>query len=557
MKYLEIYNEWLASDNVDADTKTELNGIKEDDKAIEDRFYKNLEFGTGGLRGVIGAGTNRMNIYTVRHATQGVADYVKSCGEKAVNKGFVIAYDTRHKSDVFAKEAANILVNNGIKTYLFDRPVPTPELSFSVRELGAFGGIVITASHNPAEYNGYKVYDENGCQITVEAADIIYSVMQKNEILGIECCDMTDKIVYVGDEVESKYLDAVYSQALNVNEIKSFASDYKVVYTPLHGTGRVPVERILNRVGVTVVPVKEQYMPDPDFSTVKSPNPEEKDGLAMAIALAEKEGASLVVATDPDSDRLGVVIKNKEDEFVPLTGNQVGILLLNYIINYKKGVENPAIVKTIVTTPMADVIAESENIKVYNVLTGFKFIGEKIFEFEQNKNNTYLFGFEESCGYLSGTYARDKDAVVAAMLISEMYAFYKGVLNKTLYQVLEELYEKYGYFKESLTSITIKGKEGLEKITEIMSVMRKDCTKEIAGFSVNNVVDYLEFEKTGLPKSNVLSFELTDGRKFIIRPSGTEPKIKIYFFVKGENHNQSSDLMNELVDKVKEYINQI
>ncbi len=557
MTYLENYNNWISSDNVDEDTKKELLQIKDDQKAVEDRFYKNLEFGTGGLRGVIGAGCNRMNIYTVRHATQGVADYVKSCGEKAVNKGFVIAYDTRHKSDVFAKEAANILVNNGIKTYLFDRPVPTPELSFSVRELDAFGGIVITASHNPAEYNGYKVYDENGCQITVEAADMIYSVMQKNDILGIACMDKTEEIIYVGDTVEEKYLDAVFSQSLNVEKIKNYAAEYKVVYTPLHGTGRVPVEKILNRIGVTVVPVKEQYMPDPDFSTVKSPNPEEKDGLAMAIALAEKEGASLVVATDPDSDRLGVVIKDNKGEFLPLTGNQVGILLLNYIINYKVAVENPAIVKTIVTTPMAEAIAESKNIKVYNVLTGFKFIGEKIFEFEQNKNNNYLFGFEESCGYLSGTYARDKDAVVAAMLVSEMYAFYSHTLNKSLYEVLDELYSTYGYYKESLTSITIKGKAGLEKITQIMDVMRKECTSEIAGLAIENVTDYLETDKTGLPKSNVLSFELKDGRKFIIRPSGTEPKIKIYFFVKGDSENDSVNKLDALVKEIKDFINQI
>ncbi len=557
MTYLENYEKWINSDSVDKETKDELLKIKDDQKAIEDRFYKNLEFGTGGLRGVIGAGCNRMNVYTVRHATQGVSDYVKSCGDLAVKKGFVIAYDTRHKSDVFAKEAANILINNGIKAYLFDRPVPTPELSFSVRELGAFGGIVITASHNPAEYNGYKVYDENGCQITVEAAETIYSVMQKNDILDISFENREKDINYIGDEVENKYISAVFNQAINVEKIKECASDYKVVYTPLHGTGRVPVEKILNKIGVNVIPVREQYMPDPNFSTVKSPNPEEKDGLAMAIALAEKEGAELVVATDPDSDRLGVVIKNDKNEFIPLTGNQVGILLLNYIITHKKDVLNPAIVKTIVTTPMADAMAEAENIKVFNVLTGFKFIGEKIFEFEQSGSNSYLFGFEESCGYLSGTYARDKDAVVAAMLVSEMYAYYNCVHKTTLYEVLEGLYKEYGYYKESLASITIKGKEGLEKITQIMDVMRKDCKEKIAGLAVENVVDYLETDKTKLPKSNVLSFELKDGRKFIIRPSGTEPKIKIYFFVKGESSAHSAEILGNLENDVKSFINEI
>lgn len=575
MNYMENYKYWLESDYVDQQTKEELKEIADNPKEIEERFYTNLSFGTGGLRGIIGAGTNRMNQYVVRKATQGLATYIARQGEQAKKRGVAIAYDSRYRSPEFAMEAAKVLAANGVKAYVFDELRPTPELSFAVRELGAIAGIVITASHNPAKYNGYKVYWEDGGQLPPESADAVLEVINSIDIFT-DVKVMTEQeakakglIQIIGEEIDEKFLAKVKEQSINPEVVKKVADDFKIIYTPFHGTGNKPVRKILEMIGLKhVMVVKEQEQPDPAFSTVKSPNPEEKEGFAIAIEMAKKENVDLIIGTDPDCDRVGIVVRNKVGEYVTLTGNQVGVLLTEYILSQKKEKgalpSNGVIIKTIVTTEMARAIAQHYHVEIMDVLTGFKFIGEKIKEFEENGNNKkYIFGFEESYGYLAGTYARDKDGVVACMLIAEMAAWYKS-RGMTLYEGLQELYDKYGVYFEDLKSITLEGKEGIAKMNAIMDMLRNETPKEINGVKVTALRDYkvskrYDFvknieEEITLPQSNVLYFELEDKSWFVVRPSGTEPKIKIYFSVTADNINNARSKMEQLETAVLEKI---
>ncbi len=576
MDSIKRYTYWLESDVVDQATKDELKQISNNSKEIEERFYTDLAFGTGGLRGIIGAGTNRINIYTVRKATQGLATYITEQGEKAMQRGVVIAYDSRYKSPEFAMEAAKVLAANGIITYVFDELRPTPELSFAVRELGAIAGIVITASHNPAKYNGYKAYWEDGGQLPPESADRVLEVINHTEIFNdVKVIDEQEAknqglIKIIGEEIDTKFLAKVKEQCINPEIVAQVADEFKVIYTPFHGTGNKPVRKILEMIGLkNVIIVKEQENPDPAFPTVKSPNPEEKEGFTIAIKMAKQENVDLIIGTDPDCDRVGIVVKNKEGEYVTISGNQVGVLLTEYILYQKKAKgqlpQNGTIIKTIVTTEMARAIAEYYDVEILDVLTGFKFIGEKIKEFEENNNQKqYIFGFEESYGYLSGTHARDKDAVVASMLIAEMAAWYKSK-GLSLYEGLQELYDKYGVYLESLKSIVLEGKEGIEKMQAILNKLRAQTPTEINGVKVTALRDYktrIRYDKINnteetidLPESNVLYFEMEDKSSFVVRPSGTEPKIKLYFSVVGENVAETKEKLHSFEEAVVAKIN--
>ena len=565
MNYMEIYNQWLESDYFDAETKQELENIKGNEKEIEDRFYTDLEFGTAGLRGIIAAGTNRINIYTVRRATFGLANYImKNTTEEEKNRGVVIAHDNRNMSREFCLEAANTLAACGIKAYIFDSLRTTPELSFAVRKLHTIAGIVITASHNPPEYNGYKVYWEDGAQVMPEIAaaitDEVNSIKDYSTIPTIKE-DQKDLVVMLGEDQDTAFIEAVKTQVIKKDLVKKVGQDFKIVYTPLCGTGNVPVTRALSEVGFkNVLVVPEEQNPDPNFAGIEYPNPEEHKALTRGIALAKAEGADLVIATDPDCDRVGVAVKTTTGEYALLTGNQIGAMLTNYIIESSKE-ENKldhkaTLVKTIVTSEFGADIAKANNLDVINVLTGFKFIGQKIKSFEESGDKTYLFGYEESYGYLVGTHARDKDGVVASLLISEMAAYYydKGM---RLYEGLQELYKKYGYFREKTISLTLKGIEGLAKIKEIITYFRENDIKE---FNNTKVVDLKDYQKgiDGLPKSNVLKYFLEDGSWIAIRPSGTEPKLKFYVAVKGQDEvkclekiaNIEADI-NKIIDQVK------
>ena len=565
MNYMEIYNQWLESDYFDADTKKELENIKGNEKEIEDRFYTDLEFGTAGLRGIIAAGTNRINIYTVRRATFGLANYIiKNTTEEEKERGVVIAHDNRHMSREFCLEAANTLAACGIKAYIFDSLRTTPELSFAVRKLHTIAGIVITASHNPPEYNGYKVYWEDGAQVMPEIASAITA--EVNAITDYSTIptikdDQKDLVVMLDDNQDTAFIEAVKTQVIKTELVKKVGKEFKIVYTPLCGTGNVPVTRALAEVGFeNVIVVPEEQNPDPNFAGIEYPNPEEHKALTRGIALAKAEGADLVIATDPDCDRVGVAVKTTTGDYALLTGNQIGAMLTNYIIESSKE-ENKldskaTLVKTIVTSEFGADIARANNLGVINVLTGFKFIGQKIKSFEESGDRTYLFGYEESYGYLVGTHARDKDGVVASLLISEMAAYYydKGM---SLYEGLQELYKKYGYFKEKTISLTLKGIEGLAKIKEIITYFRENDIKE---FNNTKVVDLKDYQKgiDDLPKSNVLKYFLEDGSWIAVRPSGTEPKLKFYVAVKGQDEaecagkiaNIESDI-NKIIDQVK------
>ena len=536
------YNKWIKSDKLTVAEKKILKNLSE--KEIEDSFYRDLEFGTGGLRGVMGLGTNRMNIYTVRRATQGLASEILDCGADFAEKGVVIAHDSRNNSREFALEAANVLCANGIKTYLFDSLRPTPELSFAVRYLGCAMGIVITASHNPKEYNGYKVYGEDGGQIPPGVADKIIKYIDNTDIFdGVKLCE-NPKINIIGKEVDSAYIKAVKEQSLGTK----IPADFKVVYTPLHGSGNIPVRRILAETGVkNVFTVPEQEKPDGNFPTVKSPNPENSEAFDIAIEYAKKQSADLVFGTDPDSDRIGVVVKTSDGEYKVLNGNQTGCLLLEYILRKEKEngtlPENGAVVKTIVTSELVRRIADDYGIITLDVLTGFKFIGEKIKEFENSGEHSFVFGLEESFGYLKGTYARDKDAVVAAMLICEAAADYKQ-RGMTLYDGLMELYEKYGFCAQKLKTLTLSGIDGSEKIQEMMHKFRNGNMP----FEVTQKLDYKD-GLNGLLKSDVLKFILPNGW-FAVRPSGTEPKIKFYFEVFGGSCEASRKSLDELIECV-------
>lgn len=572
MLYKEKYNDWLSSTVVDDVMKNELRSIK-DEKEIEDRFYKDLDFGTGGLRGIIGAGSNRMNIYTVSKATQGFANYLNGRFE---NPSVAIAYDSRNMSKEFSKAAALTLCANNVKVYLYEGLRPTPMLSFAVRELNCTGGIVVTASHNPKEYNGYKVYDEFGGQVTDEKANIII-----NEVNKINNFDMIKSIseeeaieknllVYIGEDVDKLYVNRVKGLTIRKELVKEKASDLKVIYTPIHGSGNMPVRRVLKELGYTGVSVvKEQEMPDGNFPTASYPNPEEPAVFKLALDMAKEENPDVIFATDPDCDRIGVVVKDSEGEYRVLTGNQTGLLLTQYILDSLKEEnklpENGVVIKTIVTTDGAKKIAEAYNVELMEVLTGFKYIGEKIQGFEENKDKTYLFGFEESYGYLAGDFVRDKDAVIASMLIAEMTLFYKEE-GKSLYDALIELYEKYGFFKETLVSFELKGKEGAEKIAKCIDSLRNEELKEVNGVKVNVKYDYKlsteeniltgDKKEINLPKSNVLKFVLENGSWFVVRPSGTEPKMKAYVAVQGNGLKDADDQLESFKSEVIKLVNE-
>ena len=552
MDYKEVYEQWIANPYFDEATKEELKSIAEDENEIKERFYMDLEFGTAGLRGIIGAGTNRMNIYVVRRATQGLANYIAKVDKKS--QGVAIAYDSRHMSPEFAQEAALCLAANGIKAYIFETLRPTPELSFAVRHLGCVAGINVTASHNPPEYNGYKVYWEDGAQITPpHDSGIMGEVKAISDWNTVKTMDKAEAekaglFEVIGKEVDDAYMAELKKQVIHMDAIQAEGKNLKIVYTPLHGTGNIPARRILKELGFeNVYVVKEQELPDGDFPTVSYPNPEAAEAFELGLKLAKEVDADLVLATDPDADRLGVRVKDKNGEYHDLTGNMSGCLLANYEISQRKAVngsipEDGALIKTIVTTNLADAIAKGYGVKLIEVLTGFKFIGQQILGFEKSGKGSYLFGFEESYGCLIGTYARDKDAIVATMALCEAAAYYK-TQGKTLWDAMIEMYEQFGYYKDDIKSVTMKGIEGLQKIQDIMNSLRQNPPAEFAGHKVVAVRDYKadtiknletgEVTPTGLPNSNVLYYELTNDAWVCVRPSGTEPKVKFYYGVKG------------------------
>ena len=559
MGYKEIYNEWLTNAYFDADTKAELERIASDENEIKERFYTDLEFGTAGLRGIIGAGTNRMNIYTVRKATQGLANYILKSGN--AEKGVAIAFDSRRMSPEFAQEAACCLAANGIKAYVFDSLRPTPELSYAVRKLGCIAGINITASHNPPEYNGYKVYWEDGAQITPPhdkgIMDEVKAVTDYTTMKTMPTEDAKAAGLYevIGAEVDDAYIAELKKQVIHQDAIDAVGKDLKIVYSPLHGTGNIPARRILKELGFeNVYVVKEQELPDGEFPTVSYPNPEAAEAFELGLKLAREVDADIVLATDPDADRLGVRVKDKNGEYHDLTGNMSGCLLADYEIGQRNALrglpEDGYLIKTIVTTNMADAIADYYNTGLIEVLTGFKYIGQQILGFETSKKCEYLFGFEESYGCLIGTHARDKDAIVATMALCEAAAYYK-TKDMTLWDAMIEMYERYGYYKDDIQSITLKGIEGLAKIQEILETLRKNPPAEIAGYKVLKARDYKadtiqdmqtgEVSSTGLPTSNVLYYDLSDDAWLCVRPSGTEPKVKFYYGIKGTSLSDADE----------------
>ena len=573
MGYMENYKKWCEDTYFDEATRAELKAIEGNDKEIQERFYKDLEFGTGGLRGIIGAGTNRLNIYTVSKATQGFANYIIKQGEDAVKKGVAIAFDSRRMSPEFAEITALVLNGNGIKTYIYPSLRPTPMLSFAVRELNCTGGVVITASHNPPEYNGYKVYWADGGQVPYPRDEaIIEEVNAVTDFHTIKTANKDEAVNaglfnVIGEEVDESFDKNVLAQIVNPEIIKE-QHDLKIVYTPIHGSGNKPVRRVLKKAGfenVTVVP--EQELPDSEFTTVGYPNPENPAVFELAIKLAEKIDADIILGTDPDCDRVGAVVKTKDGSYTVLTGNMTGTLICNYICSQKAKLgtlpKNGALVSTIVSSEMTKAIAKKYNLAYFDVLTGFKYIGEKIKEFEQTGEYQYVFGFEESYGCLSGTYARDKDAVVASLLICEMAAS-RGM---SLYDGLMELYDTYGVYKEIIHSITLKGIEGIENMKKIMDTLRKDAPSEIAGVKVTETRDYLEdkivdvatgkVSPTNLPKSNVLYFTLADDTWFCVRPSGTEPKIKIYFGTKADTVENAEKKIATAQDGIMKVVNSV
>lgn len=574
MNWKQEFSRWLSYADLDAELKEQLANMKQDEKKIEDSFYKNLEFGTGGMRGELGAGTNRLNVYTVRKATQGLAKFIEKLGEEAKKRGVVVAYDSRHKSPEFAMEVAATLGAHGITTYVFESLRPTPVLSFAVRHLHTVSGIVLTASHNPPEYNGYKVYGEDGGQLPPKEADELISYVDAVEDeLTVEVADVeqlkADGLLHIiGQEVDDAYAAELNNVIINKEMVQNVGKDLKIVFTPLHGTSNISVRRGLEEVGFTdVTVVKEQELPDPNFSTVKSPNPEEHAAFEYAIRDGEKIGADVLIATDPDADRLGVAVRNHDGEFQVLTGNQTGALMLDYLLSQKKEngtlPENGVVLKTIVTSEIGRTIAKAYGLDTVDTLTGFKFIGEKIKQYEESGQYEFQFGYEESYGYLIRPFCRDKDAVQSVLFACEVAAYYKSQ-GKTLYDGLLEVFEKYGFFREDLVSLTLKGKDGAEQIQKMMATFRENPPKEVAGLTVVAVEDYKASivtslqdghkEEIHLPKSNVLKYQLEDGSWFCLRPSGTEPKIKFYFGVQDNSLQNSEqklltikeDIMNRL-----------
>lgn len=574
--WMDRYEIWLASDKVDQNSKDELLSLKDNVDEIKQRFTSYLSFGTAGLRGVMAAGTNNMNIYTVRHATQGFAEYIKSQGKSIVDRGCVICYDSRLNSKMFAEAAASVLAENGIHVYLFDELRPTPELSFAIRYLGAAAGINITASHNPKQYNGYKAYWEDGAQLSPEQADAVSAAISKIDIFdGIRGGNKADfdsavadgRIGYIGDEVDERFLENVLKQPINSDVVKNVSDKLKIVYTPLHGAGTRLVPEAMRRLGVTnLYTVDEQMQPDGNFPTAAYPNPEFPEVFELAIKLADEKGADVIIANDPDADRTGVMIRNDEGKFITLTGNQIGVLLLEYIISAEEEFgtmpKNPFAVKTIVSTDLAAKICEERGIKLHDVLTGFKFIGGVISDYEreggQEAANGFLLGFEESNGYLKGTYARDKDAVCATVMFCELTAYYLSH-GKTIFEALNEMYSRYGLYREETENIYMEGIDGIDKMSALMTELRENPPSEIGGQAVVEVRDYQkdlkvnlltgEKTKTGLPISNVLYYVTDRENKIIIRPSGTEPKIKVYLLLHSNSGNSRE--LDEMVIKIK------
>ena len=565
-----LYNEWLEKADADPDLKVELENIKGNDDEILDRFYRSLEFGTAGLRGVIGAGTNRMNVYTVGRATQGLADYLN---DNYDSPSVAIGYDSRIKSDYFSRESAEILAANGIKVYIYDELEPTPCLSYAVRKLKASGGIIITASHNPAKYNGYKCYNSKGYQMTDDEAAQTYEYIKKVDYFtGIKKVDFDSalsvgKIEYIGEKLIESFLDEVQKQCINPDIVRK--ADLKVIYTPLKGTGNKPVRKILDRIGVkNVYVVPEQEKPDGNFPTCPFPNPEIKQVFELGLEMNKEIGADILLATDPDCDRVGIAVPDDSGKLVLMSGNEVGAMLLNYILSQKKekGLlsDNSIAVKSFVSTDLAEVIAKKYNCKFKNLLTGFKYIGELVTNLEaEGRASDFVMGFEESYGYLAGTHARDKDAVVASMLICEMAAYYK-TKNMNLVDVMESLYEEFGFYANVVESYTFEGASGMEKMASIMDGLRTNAPSKIAGYDVVSVSDYEASktvfangradEKIELPKSNVLAYGLTDGNKVIVRPSGTEPKIKAYITAVGKSREEADSIAAKLIDAANEFM---
>ncbi|MFC3883888.1 phospho-sugar mutase [Bacillus songklensis] len=577
MNWMEKYKTWEQDTNLDQEMRELLTKFKDDEKLLEDCFYKDLEFGTGGMRGEIGAGTNRMNIYTVRKAAEGFANYIESFGEEAKKRGVVIAYDSRHKSPEFAMESAKTLATHGIQTYVFEELRPTPELSFAVRHLNAFGGIVITASHNPPEYNGFKVYGPDGGQLPPEPAGQLVKEVNKIESeLKIHVEDEQnlkekDLIKIIGEEVDQAYNEKLLTISLNPSLAQEVGQDLKIVFTPLHGTSNKPVLRALQSLGYSnVVVVKEQELPDADFSTVKSPNPEEASAFEYAIKEGKKIDADILIATDPDADRLGVAVKDEAGEYVLLTGNQTGAILLHYLLSQRKekGIlpANGVVLKTIVTSEIGRDIAASFGLDTIDTLTGFKFIGEKIKEYEQTGEYIFQFGYEESYGYLIGDFARDKDAVQAVLFAVEACAHYKKQ-GMTLYQALEQIFDTYGYYREGLKSLTLKGKKGAQQIQHILASFRQEPPTTMGGQRIVAQEDYKtserlnletkEMKQIHLPKSDVLKYFLEDGSWFCLRPSGTEPKVKFYFGVKAKNRQESINKLDAIEKDLMKRVNEL
>ncbi len=564
MSYNENYEQWLNDPRLDEESRAELLAIKDDEKEKEYRFGGELEFGTAGMRGIIGCGMNMMNIYTVMRASEGLSRYISSLGEEAKKRGVVISYDTRRKSRLFAEKSAGVLAKNGIKAYLFSEVHPVPMLSYAVRYLKTVAGVMITASHNPKEYNGYKVYGEDGAQMSPEATEVVVKEIEKiTDYLSVGCDEKSPLISAVSKKVDKTYLKALSKLTLSKKAIKKCGKGLKLVYTPVHGSGYVPVTNILARLGINVTVVEEQKNPDTEFSTVKVPNPEFKETLSMGIALANKIHADVVFGTDPDSDRLGVAVKNDEGEFIALSGNQVGILLLDYILNRLKEEkalpENAAVVKSFVTTGMAKAIADDFGVKLFETPVGFKFIGEKIKEWEKSGAYTYVFGFEESCGYLRGTHARDKDAVVASMLAAEMVCYYTYI-GKSVYARLMEIYAKYGYVLDKNISVQYSGLNAMKEMNAVVDALKTVKADSFGNFRVEAVRDYSaskrmtadgKEEALDIPKCNCVYYELEGGSFICVRPSGTEPKLKIYYSVRAENEEKANEALEQAKKSVE------
>ncbi len=564
MSYNENYEQWLNDPRLDEESRAELLAIKDDEKEKEYRFGGELEFGTAGMRGIIGCGMNMMNVYTVMRASEGLSRYISSLGEEAKKRGVVISYGTRRKSRLFAEKSAGVLAKNGIKAYLFSEVHPVPMLSYAVRYLKTVAGVMITASHNPKEYNGYKVYGEDGAQMSPEATEVVVKEIEKiTDYLSVGCDEKSPLISAVSKKVDRTYLKALSKLTLSKKAIKKCGKDLKLVYTPVHGSGYVPVTNILARLGINVTVVEEQKNPDTEFSTVKVPNPEFKETLSMGIALANKIHADVVFGTDPDSDRLGVAVKNDEGEFIALSGNQVGILLLDYILNRLKEEkalpDNAAVVKSFVTTGMAKAIADDFGVKLFETPVGFKFIGEKIKEWEKSGAYTYVFGFEESCGYLRGTHARDKDAVVASMLAAEMVCYYTYI-GKSVYARLMEIYAKYGYVLDKNISVQYSGLNAMKEMNAVVDALKTVKADSFGNFRVEAVRDYSaskrmtadgKEEVLDIPKCNCVYYELDGGSFICVRPSGTEPKLKIYYSVRAENEEKANEALEQAKKSVE------